>query len=155
MTRNSRHPFGVILNEMTAVGDEFAALYGRLAGQSEVAFPLNVWHDENAVYVEGDLPGVDRNSLDVTVTGGDKLTVRAARPVSAEKPEGEKPEGEQPKVAWLRKERVSGRFARVLVLPTLVDAEKVEASYADGVLKVTLPKIAAVKPRTVPVKLGE
>jgi len=151
MTRNSRHPFGVILNEMTSVGDEFAALYGRLAGQPEtVSFPVNVWHDENAVYVEGDLPGVDRNSLDVTVTGGDKLTIKAARPAAAEKPESERP-----KVTWLRKERVSGQFARAMALPTLVDAEKVEASYADGVLKVTLPKIAAVKPRTVPVKIGE
>src|SRR5215210_2574677 len=60
MTRNRRHPFGVILNEMTAVGDEFAALYGRLAGNDAATFPLNVWHDENSVYVEGDLPGVDR-----------------------------------------------------------------------------------------------
>lgn len=149
--RTRRHPFGVILNEMTAVGDEFAALYGRLAGQPEAAtFPLNVWHDENAVYVEGDLPGVDRNSLEVTVTGGDKLTLKANTPKPAEKPEGE-----QPKVTWLRKERTSGAFARVLALPTLVDAEKVEASYTDGVLRVTLPKVAAVKPRTVPVKIGD
>jgi HSP20 family protein len=150
MTRNLRHPFGVILNEMTAVGDEFNHLLGRLSNQPDVtAFPLNVWHDENAVYVEGDLPGVDRASLEVTVTGGDKLSVKASRPAPAQPAEGE------PKPSWLRKERVSGTFARVLALPTLVDAEKVEASYTDGVLRVTLPKIAAVKPRTVPVKLGD
>lgn len=151
MNRTRRHPFGVILNEMTAVGDEFAHLFGRLSNQPDaaVAFPLNVWHDENAVYVEGDLPGVDRTTLEVTVTGGDKLTLKAARPAPAEPTSGE-----APKETWLRKERVSGQFARVLALPTLVDAEKVEASYADGVLKVTLPKVAAVKPRTVPVKIG-
>ena len=145
MTRTRRHPFGVLLNEVTSVGDEFAAMFGRLAHPPAAGFPLNVWQDENAVYVEGDLPGVDRAALDVTVTGGDTLTVRAERPGSAPA------EG----VTWLRKERATGSFARVIELPVPVDAEKVEATYTNGVLKVTLPKIAAVKPRTVPVKVSE
>ena len=147
MTRNRRHPFGVLFNEMTAVGDEFAHLFGRLSGHPEgtATFPLNVWQDENAIYVEGDLPGVDRATLEVTVTEGDKLTIRAQRPAPA------KAEG----VMWLRQERPAGNFARLIGLPFPVDADKVEATYTNGVLKVTLPKIAAVKPRTVPVKVGE
>ena len=147
MTRNRRHPFGMILNEMSAVGDEFAALYGRLAGSNAntVGFPLNVWQDETAVYVEADLPGVDREALEVTVTGGDTLTLKATRPAPA------KIEG----ATWLRQERPTGNYARVIGLPVPVDAEKVEAAYKDGVLKVTLPKIVAVRPRTVPVKIGE
>jgi HSP20 family protein len=147
MTRNRRNPFGVILHEMSTVGDEFAALCTRLGGQEAQAatFPLNVWHDENAIYVEGDLPGVKRETLAVTVTGGDQLTIRAERP-TPEKVEG---------TTWLRAERSAGNYARVIGLPIPVDAEKVEATYTNGVLKVTLPKIAAVKPRTVPVKIGE
>jgi HSP20 family protein len=142
-----RNPFGVLLHEMSTVGDEFAALCTRLTGQDAQAapFPLNVWHDENAIYVEGDLPGVNRETLDVTVTGGDRLTIRAER-AGSEKTEG---------VTWLRTERSAGTYARVISLPVLVDAEKVEANYSNGVLKVTLPKIAAVKPRSVPVKVGE
>jgi len=147
MTRNRRHPFGVILNEMSAVGDEFAHLFGRLSNQPEApaTFPLNVWQDENAIYVEGDLPGVDRATLDVTVTEGDKLAIHAQRP-APEKVEG---------VTWLRQERATGRFSRLIALPFPVDSEKVEATYTNGVLKVTLPKIAAVKPRTIPVKVSE
>jgi len=145
MTRNRRHPFGVLLNEVSAVGDEFAAMFGRLSHPETAPFPVNVWQDENAIYVEGDLPGVDRATLDVTVTGGDQLSVRAERPAPAL--------GEG--TAWLRRERAVGRFARVIGLPVPVDAEKVEAAYNNGVLKVTLPKIAAVRPRTVPVKVGE
>ncbi len=144
MTRISRNPLGVFLHEMTAAGDEFAALCTRLAGQEAPAatFPINVWQDENAVYLEGDLPDVNRDTLEVTVTGGDKLSIRAERAKSADV------EG----VTWLRQERPVGKFARVLGLPTLVDTEKVEASYVNGVLKVTLPKVAAVKPRLVPIK---
>jgi HSP20 family protein len=146
MTRNRRHPFGVLFNEMTAVGDEFAHLFGRLSGHPDAAtFPLNVWQDENAIYVEGDLPGVDRATLEVTVTEGDKLAIRAQRPAPA------KAEG----VTWLRQERPTGNFVRLIGLPFPVDADKVEATYTNGVLKVTLPKIASVKPRTVPVKIGE
>ena len=146
MTRNRRHPFGVILNEMSAVGDEFAHMFGRLSGHPEAAtFPLNAWQDDNAFYVEGDLPGVDRATLEVTVTEGDKLAIHAQRP-APEKVEG---------VTWLRQERATGHFARVIALPFPVDSEKVEASYTNGVLKVTLPKIAAVRPRVVPVKVGE
>lgn len=146
MTRNRRHPFGVLINEVSAVGDEFASLLNRLSGQPEtLGFPLNVWQDENAVYVEGDLPGVDRATLDVTVTGGDQLSIKAQR-VAPAPAEG---------VTWLCQERVTGHFARFLTLPLPVDAEKVEATYTNGVLKVTLPKIPAVKPRTVPVKVGE
>jgi HSP20 family protein len=132
---------------MSTVGDEFAALCTRLTGQEAHAatFPLNVWYDENAIFVEGDLPGVKRETLEVTVTGGDTLTIRAERP-APEKLEG---------VTWLRAERASGTYSRVIGLPVPVDADKVEASYTNGVLKVTLPKIAAVKPRTVPIKVGE
>jgi len=145
MTRNRRHPFGVLLNEVTAVGDEFAAMFGRLSNPDAAPFPLNVWQDENTVYVEGDLPGIDRAALDVTVTGGDQLTIRATRPAPTPA------EG----VTWLRRERPAGNYARVVGLPVPMDAEKVEATYTNGVLKVTLPKIAAVRPRTVPVKVGE
>jgi HSP20 family protein len=150
MTRNNsrRNPFGVILSEMSSVGDEFAALCNRLSTQEAAQaapFPLNVWHDENAIYVEGDLPGVKADTLEVTVTGGDRLSIRAERP-APEKTDG---------VTWLRAERSAGAFARVIGLPVLVDADKVEAGYTNGVLKVTLPKIAAVKPRTVPVKVAQ
>jgi HSP20 family protein len=147
MTRNRRHPFGVLINEVSAVGDEFAAMLNRLSsGHSEtLPFPLNVWQDDNAVYVEGDLPGVDRATLEVTVTGGDQLAIKAQRPAPAPA------EG----ITWLRQERPTGSFARGITLPLPVDAEKVEATYTNGVLKVTLPKIPAVKPRTVPVKVGE
>jgi HSP20 family protein len=147
MTRTRRNPFGILFQEVASAGDEFASLCSRISGCEPRAatFPLSVWADDNAVYVEADLPGADRAKFEVTVTDGDTLTIKAERPAPAT------PDG----TACLRDERYSGAYARAIGLPVPVDAEKVEASYTHGVLKVTLPKIAAVKPRTVPVKVGE
>ena len=48
-------------------------------------------------------------------------------------------------------ERLSGTFSRSVRLPEHVDAEKIEASYADGVLAVTVPKAAGARARTIPI----
>ncbi len=112
---------------------------GRLSGVT--AGPeLNVWEDEHAVYAEADLPGIDPAQLEVTVTGGNQLTVQGER--TAPKFEG---------ASWLRQERPFGKFVRAVTLPTLVDADKVEAKYEAGVLRLTLPKHEAAKPRKITV----
>jgi HSP20 family protein len=53
---------------------------------------------------------------------------------------------------WVRQERPFGKFTRAVNLPALVDADKVEAKYADGVLRLTLPKHEAAKPRKITVQ---
>jgi HSP20 family protein len=140
MTQNRRHPLGALWHELNQAQDEFARWMGRMTGVT-AAPELNVWEDENAVYAEADLPGIDPAKLDVTVTGGNQLTVQGER--AAPKVEG---------ASWLRQERPFGKFVRVVVLPTLVDADKVEAKYEAGVLRLTLPKHEAAKPRKIQVK---
>ena len=46
-----------------------------------------------------------------------------------------------------------GRFHRTISLPTEVDAEKIKASYADGILTVTLPKSEKAKPKQIPISV--
>lgn len=89
------------------------------------------------VLLRFDLPGVDAGSIDVTVDRG-VLTVSAHR--SEEHAEGENP--------FIR-ERVSGSFARRLRLSDQVDADKIDAEYANGVLSVRLPLRAQAQPRKV------
>jgi HSP20 family protein len=105
---------------------------------------LNVWEDENAVYVETDLPGVPADKLDVSVTEGNQLTIQ-----------GERPAPEVANAVWHRQERGFGTFTRSVTLPTLVNADKVEAQFEHGVLKLTLPKAQAAKPRKIAVKAAE
>ena len=142
MNRVCRGPFGALLNEV----DEVARLFNRVAPFA-AAIPtgphLNVWEDDQAIFVEADLPGVDAAKIDVTVTEGNHLTIRAERTAPAI-------EG----ATWVRQERASGEFLREIGLPALVNADAVQAKYDAGVLKLTLPKHEAVKPRKINVTVG-
>src|SRR5207248_6446314 len=111
---------------------------GRWAG---VGPAVNVWADDYAVFVEADLPGIDPAKLDVAVTEGNLLTIQ-----------GERPEVDLPNAVWHRQERGHGTFVRELTLPTLVEADKVDARYENGVLRLTLPKAEAAKPRKIAVR---
>ncbi|MBI3912410.1 MAG: Hsp20/alpha crystallin family protein [Armatimonadetes bacterium] len=99
----------------------------------------DIWEDERALTLALDLPGVERESLDVQVKG-DTLTIRGERPF-------ERPEG----VSYLHRERPQGQFVRSFTLGVPIQAEEITASYRDGVLTVTLPKAEAVRPRKITV----
>jgi len=101
--------------------------------------PVNVWEDQEKLYVEAELPGLNQDNLEILVEG-DQLTVRGER----------KPATDEGR--WHRQERAFGRFQRTLTLPVAVDADKVEARLEQGVLTLTLPKSEAAKPRKIAVK---
>jgi HSP20 family protein len=142
-----RNPFGSLWNEVNSMQHEFAKFFGRggnFATPERTSAPLlNVWEEENVLFVEADLPGVDPAKIDVTVTEGNRLTIQ-----------GERAAPEIKGAVWVRQERPTGRFIRTIELPLLVDAEKVEAKFEQGVLKLTLPKHEAAKPRKIEVKTG-
>lgn len=116
-----------------------------LPGLSARSYPLlNINEDADTVYVEALAPGLAPESLDITVRdnvlriAGEKPTVNPD--VKAE--------------AFHRNERSAGRFVRTLSLPTAVDPAKVKASYANGLLTITLPKTAEAKPRQIEVSVS-
>ena len=95
---------------------------------------------ENEVELRFDLPGIDPESIDVSVDHG-VLTVKASR--NEEYTEGEKP---------VIRERVMGSYVRRVRLSDTVDAEKIEAGYTDGVLTVHVPVMETAKPRKIEVR---
>ena len=95
---------------------------------------------EQEVELRFDLPGIDSDSIDVTVDRG-VLTVSATR--TDEYAEGEKP--------YFR-ERIMGSFTRRIRLSDSVDAERIAASYEGGVLRVTVPLTERALPRKVEVR---
>jgi HSP20 family protein len=132
-----REPFGELWGEVNRISEEMNRLFG---ARGQGALPVNLWADEQNLYAEFDLPDVDPAKLDVTVTEGTKLSIS-----------GERPAPEETGAVWVRQERPFGTFSREVTLPVLVDADKVQAAYENGVLKLTLPKSEAAKPRKIAV----
>lgn len=120
---------------------EEAAPGARAAEGGRVLRPaVDVVEDADALTVEVDLPGIDHGTLDVQLTG-EELVIKAERKWTA-------PENG----ACVHSERPYGQFHRSFRLGIPLQADKVEARYKDGVLKVRLPKAEVLKPRKVQVR---
>ena len=106
------------------------------------AMPMDAYRSGEEFVVHFDLPGVDAESIDLTVEKN-VLTVHAerTRPVA---------EGTELVVG----ERSYGAFSRQLFLGETLDAERLEASYADGVLTLRVPIAEKAKPRRIAVSTG-
>lgn len=103
--------------------------------------PLNLWEDDDNLYIEAEIPGLKAEDIDVSVAEGDQLVIAGLRKPCA-------PESG----TWLRQECGYGRFTRTVTLPSDVDAEGVEANYEAGILTITLPKMEQAKPKRIAVK---
>jgi HSP20 family protein len=99
--------------------------------------PMDAIRRKDEVLLRFDLPGVDPQSIDVTVD-------RNVLKVSAQRTE-ESVEGENA----ITRERVTGAFARRVYLGDTLDSGKIEASYANGVLAVRLPLLEKAQPRKI------
>jgi HSP20 family protein len=104
--------------------------------------PVNLTEDENNFTVRSELPGVDPEAIDISVEG-ETVTLRGERKLQAAE-----------NVNYHRREREAGRFRRVLSLPTRVNAEAVQATCRNGVLKIVLPKAEEAKPKQVRITTG-
>lgn len=101
--------------------------------------PVNVFRAPEAVVIRAELPGLKPD--DITVTSEQRrLTISGER-----KPD----DGERG--AYHRRERSYGRFSRSIVLPEDLDYERANAEFRDGVMTITIPLVAAAKPRTIAV----
>lgn len=95
---------------------------------------VDVTEDNDNLYVEADLPGIDKKDVKVSVTG-DVLTISGERKV----------EQRDENKNYYRIERSSGSFSRSFTLPAEIDSEKISAEFKDGVLKITMPKTEEAK----------
>ncbi len=91
--------------------------------------------------VECDLPGIDQKDINVSIASG-VLTIKGEK----------RTEKKSEKAKVYKKETWEGSFQRTVSLPTGVDADKVEATFTDGVLKISLPKREEAKTKKIELK---
>jgi HSP20 family protein len=103
--------------------------------------PVNVTRAENGITLEALCPGVDRESLDVTVVG-DAVTIRGER----------KPEPGVTEERYHRRERPLGPFSRTVGFGERLDAEQTSAVYANGILRVRLARAPEATPKKIPIQ---
>ena len=130
-------------NDLFRWNRNFDSFFGPGEGNGEGASltpNVDIEEKEDAFFISADLPGVEEKDIELTVKEG-VLTISGHREESKE----EEKEGS------ILRERCYGTFHRSFRLGRGVDAEKIEASYKNGVLAVKLPKAEAVKPRQIPV----
>jgi HSP20 family protein len=127
----------------------FSEAFGRAWGSEEGLAtgvwvpPVDVFETGDSIVLKADLPEVDKNDVDISVQNN-MLTIRGER----------KREHETKEKDFYRMERSYGTFSRSFSLPPTVDAEKIDAGFADGVLTLTLPKREGSKPKQIKVKVN-
>jgi HSP20 family protein len=114
-----------------------------LPGLGTGEFPLvNLSEDEDNVYVQALLPGLESKEVEINV-------IKGALTISGERKEPD-PKGR----TWHRRERGAGRFLRAIDIPAMVATDKASAEYRDGILMVTLPKADEAKPKKIAVNFA-
>jgi HSP20 family protein len=125
--------------------DPFAEFHRalRTADGGHATMRMDAIRRDNEVELRFDLPGIDAESIDVTVDRG-VLRVSASRAEEFE--QSEKP--------FIR-ERVMGSFSRRIRLSDAADADKISAAYEGGVLRVTVPLLERAQPRKIEISTQE
>jgi HSP20 family protein len=113
------------------------------ADEMEINAPsVDLFEEKDDIVVKAELPGIDKDNIEVNVSDH-HLTIKGKK----------KKEEEVKQEDYYRCERSYGSFLRTLELPKDVRADKVKASFKDGVLEVRLPKTEEAKAKEIKVKV--
>ena len=143
----SRPTFDSSFSDFDQMRREMLRLLDTASGDTEadggagVFPPLNISQDDNSFYIRAEVPGIKPAEISISALRN-RVSISGRREIPRE----------HERVSYHRKERPEGSFDRTVTLPAEVDAERVEARYADGILTLALPKAEQAKPRQITVK---
>jgi HSP20 family protein len=134
--------FTDVVPEVLQLQREMNRLFSDVGQKSPQDYPaVNIWEKDEKAVVTAELPGIDPEKIDISVSG-DTLTI-----TGISSPENFK-QGE----IYLRQERGTGSFQRSIQLQFQVDAQNVEAKYEKGILMITLPRVKEDLPKKIKIK---
>jgi HSP20 family protein len=137
---------------MTVVRYEPWALLNRLHRELDQTFDsvtrdstwspaVDIHEEAQRFVVRADLPGVKPSDIEITADKG-VLSLRGARVLEQQQDDGH----------YSRIERVNGKFVRTFTLPDNVQTDAIKAQFKDGVLELTIPKVAKPEPRRIEIQ---
>ena len=129
-----RSPWAGLDSEIDRLFETALSDFNGFNGHSSTRFPVDLYEDKDNTYVRAELPGVNRDDINVELTDG-TLTLAVARKTPATDGKAEE----------------SFSFSRTVSIADEVQADKVTATYENGVLTVTLPKREEAKPKKISV----
>ncbi len=119
------------------------SMLGELRGPGRAwGLAVDMYETDNDLVIKASVPGVKPENLDVTVQG-ETLTIKGETQ--------EEEEGQRGRYHF--RERRQGAFSRVLTLPFPIQSDKIQATFENGVLTLTLPKAEEIKPRSIKVQV--
>ena len=128
--------------EMMNLQREMNRLFSNMGQKSPQEYPaVNIWEKQGSAVITAELPGIDAEKLDISVSG-DTVTLSGAAHQET------LAEGE----IYLRQERGIGSFKRNIQLPFQIDAQAVEARYEKGILAIVLPRVKEDLPKKIKIK---
>ena len=137
-------PFRDLENLRENVNKLFQESMGRPSRESSASWapPVDVMEDEDKIVLRAEVPGMQKEDIDIEMTG-DTLTIKGER----------KFENEEKQKDYVRIERAYGQFQRSFTIGVPVKANKVKANYQNGILEITIPKAEETKPKKVEIAL--
>ena len=142
-TRYESNPFEMLLRLQDDVNRALSPREGTGSRREHVSQrvwspSIDVLEDSEKIVIKADLPGIKQDEIDIELTG-DTLTLKGER----------KFEDEERRENYVRVERQYGAFQRTFTIGVPVEADKVSASYRNGILELTVPKAEATRPKKV------
>jgi HSP20 family protein len=140
--RSQRHPW----QEMRRLQHQMEHLFAGLTPEVRWSLtgeypPINFTRKDDGLTLEAMFPGVDRDTLDVTVVG-DVVTVRGQRTQEADAAQAR----------YHRRERPSGAFTRAVAVGERLNPDSAEATYRNGILRVQLARAPEATPKKIAIK---
>lgn len=116
------------------------------SSEARSPFPLDVYSNDTELTVLAAVPGIDPEAIDITIEK-DQVTLKGEVPNVAQSEEAKD-------ATWYLHELPRGTFQRTLTVPFEIDSSAAEATFENGMLRLTLPKAETARPKQIKVRVA-
>lgn len=109
---------------------------------------VDIYEDDSKIYIQAEMPGVEKDQVKVTLNDENVLIIKGQKKRNPEYTDKDED------TSFMRMERRFGDFSRSFMVPDNIKKDSVNAKFNDGVLNITLEKVAPEKPKEVEINIS-